>query len=538
MPVGYIYRNPHPPSCKGPSGEEEGKRHGKAVTNPLFFLFYSFRATRKISRKLNNFAEMSTMIRNFIHVLLLCTTLIGSLSCSRDHQPGQTVSHLVHQDWSLDVRDGLNCFMDDCAGMQNAYVVFDFDNTTSIFDVEEQLAIYQLETMSFALDPEQLSKVLATGLEPAQCANWIRDISSAYSKLYTDYGPFTPKGLDEAMLGTLHEDPQWLEFATKMRAMYDNVGEWASVDDSYNWILYWFCGMTEKEVYDIAYASHKKYGTVNTSVETWTSPSELKSSVGQVSISWTKGVQVSENIRELWKCLDENGIDVWVCSASGIDQIMAAVDAFGLRDYCSGVLAMTISQDGSGLYKNSYDYKSGYAAIPASDGWTKGNQATGAQTAGPGKVTAIMNAIAPLYGGATPLAGFMDSTGDFNFCTEFSSLRTVVCFNRANRKITDGGGLIAEVAIYEKETLEYDYATARKTGNTIYLLQGRDENGLRSFRSSNKTLRYGSSEEKLFANQDNEDQLAEMIRNKYTVKQAIDKYSSNFLKSYSGYHSK
>ena len=144
----------------------------------------------------------------------------------------------------------------------------------------------------------------------------------------------------------------------------------------------------------------------------------------------------------------------------------------------------------------------------------------------------------PLYGGATPLAGFMDSTGDFNFCTEFSSLRAVVCFNRANRKITDGGGLIAEVAMYEKETLGYDYDKAKEAGDTFYLLQGRDENGLRSFRSSNKTLRYGSSEEKLFANQDNEAQLAEMIRNKYTVKQALDTYSSNFLKSYSGYHSK
>lgn len=140
------------------------------------------------------------MIRKLIPVLLLWTTLIGFVSCSKDLQPKQPISHLVHQDWSVDVRDGLNCFMDDCAGMQDAYVVFDFDNTSSIFDVEEQLAIYQLETMCFALDPEQLPKVLATGLEdaPAQCADWISDISSAYSKLYADYGPFTPKGLDEA----------------------------------------------------------------------------------------------------------------------------------------------------------------------------------------------------------------------------------------------------------------------------------------------------------------------------------------------------
>ncbi|MDO5446373.1 MAG: hypothetical protein Q4F34_01165 [Prevotellaceae bacterium] len=473
---------------------------------------------------------------------MFAVTLSFLCACTNDDDDvnNNTVLHLRHQDWAPDVRAGLNDFMDDCAGMKNAYVVFDFDNTCSIFDIEEQLAIYQLETMSFAMNPDQLAQVLASGLDnaPAECNNWIHDITSAYSHLYDKYGPFTPDGLNEASIETVHADPEWIEFATKMRAMYDRVGEWASIDDSYNWILYWFCGMTEKQVYDIAYESHKKYGAVNTSVETWISPAELTSQVGQVSVSWTRGVQVSENIRELWKCLDKNGIDVWVCSASGIAQIEAAVDAFGLKDYCTGVLAMTISSDNAGIYTNSYDFTSGYAAIPTANGWSKGKLATKAQTAGPGKVTAILNSIAPLYGGATPLAGFMDSTGDFNFCTEFASLRTVVCFNRANRKITDGGGLIAEVAMYEKDNLGYDYASAVKAHDTYYLLQGRDENGLRAFRSSNLTLRFGSNEEKLFANKDNEAQLAEMIQGKLTIKEAINRFSINFLSEYNGYHSR
>ena len=367
-------------------------------------------------------------MKKTIFAVMAMALVALAAGCSKDHQPGQPISHLVHQDWSVDVRDGLNCFMDDCAGMQNAYVVFDFDNTTSIFDVEEQLAIYQLETMSFALDPEQLPKVLATGLNdtPDQCA-WISDISSAYSKLYTAYGPFTPKGLSESMLDTVHSDPQWLEFATKMRAMYDKVGEWASIDDSYNWILYWFCGMTEKEVYDIAYASHKKYSAVNTSVETWTSPSGLGSSVGQVSVSWTKGVQVSENIRELWKCLDENGIDVWVCSASATDPIRAAIDVWGLHDYCTGMLAMTNVLDENGKYVNAYDYENGCGWYARSGGeWEKMTAPEKAQTQGVGKVEAITNAIAPEYENHGPIAGFMDSTGDYNFCTEFDTLKLVI----------------------------------------------------------------------------------------------------------------
>lgn len=472
---------------------------------------------------------------------IISTLLAGALlavSCGNGTDTSREAAHLQREDWADDVREGLNSFMDDCAGMKNAYVVFDFDNTSAIFDVEEQMTVYQLETMSFALNPKQLADAISTGLEsaPAESAGWINDITRAYTALYSKYGPFTPAGLDGKTLGIVHADPQWREFATKMRALYDSVGSWSSTEDAYAWVKYWVCGMTENQVYDLAYASHKKYSAVNTSLMTWTSPAELKSEAGQVSVSWVNGIQVTENIRELWKCLKENGIDVWVCSASGIDQIRAAVDVFGLRDYCTGVLAMTITKDEDGRLTNSYDYTTGYAAVPTSTGWSRGTLATGAQPRGPGKVKAILNAIAPLYDGATPIAGFMDSTGDFNFCTEFKSLRTVVCFNRGTRTIADGGGLIAGLAVYQKESLGYDYAKARRADDTLYLLQGRDENGLRTFRNSNKTIRFGSADETLFATPDDAGQLAEMTRKQLTTKQILDTYSSNFLKEYIGYH--
>ena len=42
-------------------------------------------------------------------------------------------------------------------------------------------------------------------------------------------------------------------------------------------MLYWFTGMTEQEVYDLALASHKYYTTVETSKETWTTPEDIES---------------------------------------------------------------------------------------------------------------------------------------------------------------------------------------------------------------------------------------------------------------------
>lgn len=449
---------------------------------------------------------------------------------------GNKYTGLERTDWAPDVKEAVNDFLELYHGSRDAYAVFDFDNTSAIFDVEEQLMAYQLETMSFALDPSGLRAAISTGLENREeAAGWISDITVAYTVLYDKYGPFSPEGLPEDKAEELHADPWWQEFASKMGLLYDKVGLWCSTETSYNWVLYWFSGMTEKEVYDLAYRSHSKYSKLETSSVRWSGPDGLDSKVGPVTFEWMCGVQVTENIKELWSALQSAGIDIWVCSASGIQQVLAAIDAFGLHDKCTGVLGMTLKKDLAGRYIPSYDYSGGCGFRPAAGGWKEGGLPMHAMPAGPGKVTAILNAIAPQYRNHGPLAGFMDSTGDFNFCTEFSSLKMVVCFNRANRKVTDGGGLIAEVAIHQRDNLGYDLKKANAAGDTMYLLQGRDENGLRTFRPSNLTLRYGESEERLFANADNEAQLTEMKG--MSTAGAINRFSTLFLSNYPGYHS-
>ena len=212
---------------------------------------------------------------------------------------------------------------------------------------------------------------------------------------------------------------------------------------------------------------------------------------------------------------------------------------------------MTIAKDSLGRFTNAYDYE-GHAYLPSSDGgWIEDSLATGAQTCGPGKVTAIQNAIAPRYGGRGPSACFMDSTGDFNFCTEFSSLQLVTCFNRGTRKVTDGGGLVGETAIYERDVLGYTFRKARKAGDIMFLLQGRDDNGLRSLRSSNATIRLGESEETLFATDENRQEyeyfkseglsVAEIL-NTFSVKTSAEDsplgFPFGFLGEYNGYRSR
>ncbi|MDD5952734.1 MAG: hypothetical protein PUC32_03650 [Oscillospiraceae bacterium] len=481
----------------------------------------------------------------------------------------KAAAYLERDDWADDVKVAANSFME-LYGKNSesyddtSYVVFDFDNTCSIFDVEEQTAIYQLRTMSFAFTPEELPDILKTeigdlnedrtdaGYGKGSYQNWINDITKAYTYLYETYGPFTYKGLTEKQQKEIQKDPQWLEFATKMRAMYDLIFDCESASVAYPWVLYWFTGMTEDEVYDVALRSHKTYMAVETSEVTWTSPKEIKSEVGVVEYTWTSGTQVTKNIVELMKVLQENGIDVWICSASLTETIKAAVDAWGLHDYVTGLIAMTVDTDDNGKYVNAYNFKNGCGWVAEANGkWKRDTAPTMAQTQGAGKVTAINNTLVAKYGHG-PIAGFMDSTGDFNFCTEYETLKLVICFNRASRKVTDGGGLIAEVAMYEKDTLNYDLASANGAGDTLYVLQGRDENGMRTLRNSNLTLRYDSTDEQLFRDEDNEAQLQYMIDHKMTVEDILNTFAIKtaeddknnplgfkygFLSEYSGYHS-
>ena len=505
---------------------------------------------------------------NVISVLLVVIIFFtcAYVTCACGKQPASK-SRLERDDWADDVKTAVNDLLNvyDENGARhgkNPYVVFDFDNTSSIFDVEEQLAVYQLQVMAFAIEPEKMRGVLLTDLSNTDedltdlgygrgsLLDWIDDITTAYDSLWENYGPFTPQGVARDRLEEMHNDPMWQEFSTKMRAMYSLVYDVQSSSVAYPWVTYWFTGMTEDEVYNLAIKGFAKYKDVDTTVETWTSPESVNSNTGVVSCDWVSGIQVTENIKELWRVFYENNIDVWVCSASCTGAIRAAIDTFDLHDYCTGMLAMTNKTDEEGRYIAQYDMASGCGFYAESNGsWKRMTRATQSQTQGEGKVTAIVNAISPEYGGKGPIAGFMDSTGDFNFCTEFKSLKLVVCFNRANRKVTDGGGLIAEVAMYQKNTLGYDLAAANTAGDTLYVLQGRNENGQRTFRNSNATILYGEDKETLFKNSDNEAQLQKMIDEKMKVQDILNTYSikqkagengfefdTGFLKEYTGYH--
>ena len=132
----------------------------------------------------------------------------------------------------------------------------------------------------------------------------------------------------------------------------------------------------------------------------------------------------------------------------------------------------------------------------------------------------------------------MDSSGDFHFCTEYSSLKLVVCFNTADKSPKDGAGLVAETALYERDCLGYDLRKAIKAGDTFYLLQGRNENGLRTLIPSNATIKLGSIEEKLFKSPENQALLESFKTDNLSVKDIFDTYALGKIEGFTGYHSR
>ncbi|MCQ2069603.1 MAG: hypothetical protein MJZ68_00530 [archaeon] len=405
--------------------------------------------------------------------------------------------HLEHPCWAPEVKEAVNGLIDSFEGKDGQYVVSDFDNTTSVFDIEHQLAVWQLHTMAFAMTPSEFPKVVSKDIGVMQdYGAWVKDVSEAYSHLYDEYGPFDGEMIPEERMSIIRNDPWWSEFAVKMRAMFSLVNSGEPMSSV--WLLYWFTGMTEDQVYRLAYASHVHYRDVPTVKTERTSPAEIDSMLGVVTASWTDGITVTENVKELWKVLHGSGIDVWVCSASGSVQVQAAIDAFGLHKCCSGMYGMNIKTDKDGKYIPEYDHGDGSWYVSLPDGtWRKEGPVVGSISRGMGKVDAIVKGLVPRYGHG-PVAGFMDSTGDYEFCTMFSSMELVVCYNRV-LDLCDGGGLISTVALYERDVLGYGIGNTGNDHDTLYVLQGRDENGPRSLLPGNGTKKLGKDSEEVLA---------------------------------------
>ncbi|MEG1721014.1 MAG: haloacid dehalogenase-like hydrolase [Pseudoflavonifractor sp.] len=408
----------------------------------------------------------------------------ASIDRTAHYKPDPT--QMITGNWAPTTRARVQAVIDANAD-KGRYVVFDFDNTSVINDVEEALLIYQIENLRFKIDPAKMTAVLETQIPDLQksvgknadgkditCAQLAADITADYTWLWKNYKGFDKGGKFD--LNYIHATNQYQDFAAKLRYMYSAVGDTFDASVSYPWVTYLFTGMTPDEVYALAKESHLYWGNYGEfTEETWTSAVETPGKAGIVSVSYKTGLTFTDELRDLYATLKANKIDVYIISASFIDVIRASNDAFGYGVPDDRVFAMrNVLKDGK--YVNEYDYN-----------W--GGTGKYAQTQAPGKSTVIKNFIAPKYKDMGPLMVFGDSGGDMYMMTDWmksGDTQLGLLFNRYRKPTSD------------KMTWEASVKAVEQMGkaDAQFVLQGRDEN-TGKLRPTEKSIMIGSDKEVL-----------------------------------------
>lgn len=336
------------------------------------------------------------------------------------------------------------------------YAVFDFDNTTIINDVQEALLAFQISNLRFKFTPANIEEILETGLPDVNAflaetnlANQsitvkqlVSDIKADYTYLYDNY-----RGLNgDKDLTTIQATDEYKSFISKLRFLYEEVNATFDASVGYPWVTYLFTGMTSEEVRSLTVDSDDYwFGYPRYEKITWTTPETRKGLSGQVSVGYKTKLNITDEVKDLYATLQDNGIDVYICSASFIDVIIetATNQKYGLNAKEENIYAMRLKKDAQGRYINSFD----------TDYY---------QTQGEGKTKTIRKFIQPKYNGADPLLVGGDSAGDYNMMTDFQDMKLGLLFNRF---CSDSTKELARSAV---EHFGED--------NARYILQGRDEN--------------------------------------------------------------
>lgn len=355
------------------------------------------------------------------------------------------------------------------------YAVFDWDNTSVFLDIQEALMIYQIEHLDFKMTPKQLDEVIRKNIphdnfdksmnnkegKPVNIDLIAQDIVNNYQWIYDHYDKMKGK----LTLPEIKATPQYKEFSTKLRYLYEAIGSSFNVSIAYPWVTYLFTGMTAQDIAKLTDETIEWQLTQPITKVTWTSP-DISSKAGQVSTSWNNGLRLSSEMQDLYTKLRNSGIDVWVCSASFIDVIkeVSSNPKFGYNNPKDHVIAMELERDKDG--KILPEYRKGYT-----------------QTQGPGKTVEIKRLIAPKYQNKGPILVAGDSEGDQNMFQDFDNTKVVVIINRLRNPSSD----IGKRSIEAVETY--------KNPEAKYLLQGRDDNkGV--YLPSQKSIKLGQTEAK------------------------------------------
>lgn len=332
------------------------------------------------------------------------------------------------------------------------YAVFDWDNTSIMNDCEEALLMYQINTLSFKLNPAEFAAITRQNVPPGpfskdfkNAAGQIVDLDSIctdldadYAFLYASYkGMAGSKSLEEVTATTEFQD-----FRAKLYYLYEAVNDTHGVNVGYPWVIYFFANMSVAEVSALAEASNDAALGAALAKVKYTSPADRPGKAGVVSVSHFHGIRLCTEIATLMDSLRRNGIDVYVCTASLEDvvAVFATHAKYGYHVTRENVIGLRLERNGQ-AFRNAY-----------LKDWPL--------TWGPGKTVAIKQVLVAQKGyGPLFVAG--DSDGDYDMLRDFPETRFGLIVNRMKN------GKIGELSKLAADQISTD--------KPRFLLQGRQE---------------------------------------------------------------
>lgn len=299
------------------------------------------------------------------------------------------------------------------------YAVFDWDFTCIFFDVQDSFFLYQIEHLGFCLTPEAFSAAIRTDIpQDVPLKGWFNgqgqqltagmlseDLDARYRFLYGMYaglGGSAP--LEEVCATTDYRD-----FKAKLLTLTFAAVSVCTTDISQSLSA----GMTAMELNAAVEKAIDAALTDEIAEYTAVSPAELAGAAGPVSVLYRKGIRIQPEIQQLFRCLQDNGIEPYICSASQEDcvRVFACYPKYGYGLKPQNVFGRRRKYDAAGKFTSEKDF-----SIP--------------QTWKEGKAEAIKTLIAPQHGGKAPILIAGDSDGDFYMMDAFKDEAVLLIFDR------------------------------------------------------------------------------------------------------------
>ncbi len=351
------------------------------------------------------------------------------------------------------------------------YVVCDWDNTSVFGDTEETLTYYMLTNLRYPFTVSEFRRNISLNIPqgpsklrndkgiPVVFVDLLNDMVDDYRHIYNNYIGFSGK----KTLAEIRQTEEFKDLAAKLFVMFDALEATSGTALADRWQGQLITGMTSEQVMGLSKSSIQENLGAELRKIKLSGSRTLSRRSNDVSSTTFQGLRVYPDMANLYQTLMDNGIDVYIVSASPEDIIIPIVCS---KEYGYGIPREHVF--GAKFVKNN-----GMLQPELSPDRS--------MTWGAGKVDLIRREIIAQKG-YDPVLVCGDSDGDYNMLSDFPGTKLGLIVNRLKKGLTG--------ALSSQAHRELDHPAPR------YIVQGINEN-TGAFNASEYTVKFGTNKKQL-----------------------------------------